>query len=110
MKKYSLIFIVLFIFNGCSKESINWYNGNLDDAVKINNDKLIMIDFYTDWWYACGLLDAKTFTDETVVNYLNQNYINLKIYAETNYGNQLFGEYNGSGFPLILFLDSKKMK
>ena len=108
MKKYSLIFIVLFIFNGCSKESINWYNGNLDDAVKVNNDKLIMIDFYTDWWYACGLLDAKTFTDETVVNYLNQNYINLKIDAETNYGNQLFGEYNGSGFPLILFLDSNK--
>ena len=67
-----------------------------------------MIDFYTDWWYACGLLDAKTFTDDTVVNYLNQNYINLKIDAETNYGNQLFEEYNGSGFPLILFLDSYK--
>jgi len=49
MKKYSLIFVALFIFNGCSKESINWYNGNLDDAVKVNNDKLIMIDFYTDW-------------------------------------------------------------
>ena len=54
------------------------------------------------------MLDAKTFTDEKVINYLNQNYINLKIDAETHYGNQLFGEYNGSGFPLILFLDSDK--
>ena len=40
--------------------------------------------------------------------YLNQNFINLKIDAESEYGKILFSEYNGTGYPLLLFLDSKK--
>jgi len=54
------------------------------------------------------LLDANTFTDKNVSKYLNQNFINLKIDAETEYGRKLFDDYNGTGFPLLLFLDSNK--
>ena len=54
------------------------------------------------------MLDANTFTDEHVSKYLNQNYLNLKIDAESQYGKKLFSEYNGTGYPLLLFLDSQK--
>jgi len=54
------------------------------------------------------LLDANTFSDKNTSNYLNQNFINLKIDAETQYGNKLFSEFSGSGYPLLLFLDSKR--
>ena len=54
------------------------------------------------------MLDANTFADEHVSKYLNQNYINLKIDAESQYGRKLFSEYNGTGYPLLLFLDSQK--
>ena len=54
------------------------------------------------------MLDANTFTDKNVSKYLNQNFINLKIDAETEYGRKLFDDYNGTGFPLLLFLDSNK--
>ena len=54
------------------------------------------------------MLDANTFSDKNVSEYLNQNFINIKINADTEYGNKLFSEYNGTGYPLLLFLDSKK--
>ena len=54
------------------------------------------------------MLDANTFSDKNTSEYLNQNFINIKIDAETQYGNKLFSEFNGTGYPLLLFLDSKK--
>ncbi len=54
------------------------------------------------------MLDANTFSNQKVADYLNQNFINLKIDAETKYGSTLFVEYNGTGYPLLLFLDSNK--
>ena len=54
------------------------------------------------------MLDANTFIDENVSKYLNQNFINLKINAESEYGKTLFSDYNGTGYPLLIFLDSKK--
>ena len=43
----------------------------------LNSNKIIMIDFFTDWWYACGLLDANTFTDKNVISYLLKNKIKI---------------------------------
>jgi len=54
------------------------------------------------------LLDANTFTNQNVAQTLNENFINIKINAETEYGQQLFSDFSGTGYPLILFLDSDK--
>ena len=51
------------------------------------------------------MLDASTFTDKDVINLANEHFINLKIDAETDYGRELFNQYNGTGYPLIVFLD-----
>jgi len=49
MKKYYFIFLSLLLLTGCSKNTISWYSGNLDEAIKLSDNKIIMIDFYTDW-------------------------------------------------------------
>ena len=54
------------------------------------------------------MLDANTFIDSNVSKYLNQNFINLKIDADTEDGRILFSQYNGTGYPLLLFFDSNK--
>jgi tetratricopeptide (TPR) repeat protein len=51
------------------------------------------------------MLDASTFTDNDVINLANEHFINLKINAETDYGRELFNQFNGAGYPLIVFLD-----
>ena len=49
MKKYYFTLLFLLFFFGCSKNSVNWFSGNLHDAVLLADNKIIMIDFYTDW-------------------------------------------------------------
>ena len=54
------------------------------------------------------MLDANTFSNSAVTQYLNQNLINIKIDAETEYGSALFAEFMGTGFPLLLFIDENR--
>jgi serine protease inhibitor len=50
MKKILLIFSLLLLITGCSnKDSINWFVGDLSSASSIADNKIIMLDFYTDW-------------------------------------------------------------
>jgi len=51
------------------------------------------------------MLDANTFSNNTVINYISDNFIPLKINAETKDGSDLFQQYNGTGYPMIIFFD-----
>ena len=49
MKKFLLIFS-LFLITGCNnKDSVNWFIGDLSAASTMASNKIIMIDFYTNW-------------------------------------------------------------
>lgn len=52
------------------------------------------------------MLDAKTYTDTEVIKLAKENFINLKINAESEAGEILFNEFQGTGYPLIVFLDN----
>ena len=54
------------------------------------------------------MLDANTFSNNGVIQFINQNLINIKIDAETEYGSALFAEFEGTGFPLLLFIDENR--
>ena len=100
-------FILLLIF-GCNSQKLNWYKGSLEDAFALSDDKIIMIDFYTDWCAPCKLLDSDTFTNEEVIQYVNNNFIPIKINAESEYGMPLYEKFKGTGYPMIIFLDKEK--
>ncbi len=55
-----------------------------DEAVKANEKqpKKIFIDFYTDWCGWCKRMDATTFVDPAVVEYINKNFHAVKFNAE----------------------------
>lgn len=54
------------------------------------------------------MLDANTFVNQDVVKFLNENFISIKINAESKYGSKLFSDFSGTGYPLLLFLDAEK--
>ena len=105
MKRYFFIFLLIFC---CNSQKLNWFKGSLEDAFLVNGNKIIMIDFYTDWCAPCKLLDSDTFSNEKVIETLHNNFISIKINAETEYGMPLFEKYKGTGYPLIIFLDKEK--
>ena len=105
MIRYFFIFLLIF---GCNSQKLNWYKGSLEDAFALSGDKIIMIDFYTDWCAPCKLLDSDTFTNEEVIQYVDNNFIPIKINAESEYGIPLYEKFKGTGYPMIIFLDKEK--
>ena len=49
MKNLLLIVSLLLLTSCRNKESVNWFIGDLDAASSVADNKVIMLDFYTDW-------------------------------------------------------------
>jgi thioredoxin-related protein len=61
---------------------VNWIT--IEEALEKSKTekRKIFIDVYTDWCGWCKQMDASTFTDPTVVKYLNEKYYAVKFNAE----------------------------
>lgn len=98
------------------KESITWVK--YDEGLKIaaKTDKLILIDFYTDWCKWCHKMDKDTFSDKEVVKYFNEHYVGIKVKADSKKkmklpdgefsGRDLSRQYGVRGYPAYWFLKS----
>lgn len=66
-----------------SAGNVQWVS--FEDAVENNSKapKKIFIDMYTHWCGWCKRMDATTFSDPTVADYLNKHYYSVKFNAET---------------------------
>jgi len=104
----SMIVLSALIFSNCSSEKFQWDNYTLEEATKLAKNKLIMIDFYANWCSPCHLLDKNTFTNHDVIQYCKENFINLKINTDTEYGYEVYKEFNVESLPKILFINSNR--
>lgn len=66
--------------------------------------KLVMLDFYASWCAACNELDHKTFSDQAVVDKL-ENFITVKLDFSVKSDEVLTEKYNILGLPVVIFLD-----
>lgn len=64
-------------------EEIKWYD--LEKAVDLCEEEKrpIFIDIYTGWCGWCKKMDAGTFKDEEVVQFMNEHYYAVKMDAES---------------------------
>lgn len=67
-------------------------------------DKAVMIDFFTTWCGPCKRLDAETWTDPSVRSWLEDRTIPLKLDAEIE--TQLADRYAVRGYPTVIFIDA----
>ena len=91
---------------GADTTSIAWEK-NLAAALaraEVEN-KVVMVDFYTDWCRWCQVMDEKTFSNAAVQNELKRMVV-VKLDAERD-GRDAARRYRVNGFPTMLFLDAK---
>ena len=86
-----LITSILFTYESWTQERITWVQWEEGIQQSIDQDKKVIIDLYTKWCGWCKKMDNTTFSDSTIVDYINENYIAIKFDAEHR-GDLIYGE------------------
>lgn len=108
MDKLYIIILSFILFLSCSNSGkINWEN-DFDVSVEKSKseNKIIMMDIYTDWCGVCKEMDKNTFRNKNIVD-ASTNFIALKYNPEKMpNGEAILKKYNILGFPTMLFINS----
>ena len=99
-------------------EKIKWYS--YTDGIKKAKleNKPIVIDFYTDWCTYCKKMDAETYSEQKIYNYLNEKFIPIKVNAESKNKVKFDGKemtekdlamgFQVNSYPTIFFMENEK--
>jgi len=75
----------------------------LEEAKKEN--KLIFFDAYTTWCGPCKEMANTVFKTDSVADFFNQSFVNLKVDMEKGEGPKLKDQFGISAYPTLLFID-----
>ena len=109
----ALLLIILPILSiaGNNPESASFFHKGDFEKVKAQaseEGKLIFVDFYADYCYACKLMDETTFVDPSLTKYVNNSYIPYKVNVTIDFdGIAMKDEYSIRVLPTILVFNSK---
>lgn len=107
MKKFTLAVCFILITASVSAAEINFLDNPvwatvLEKAKKEN--KMIFLDAYATWCGPCKNMDAQTYTNQTVADYYNANFINVKYDMEKGEGPKLADQYFVTAYPNLVFI------
>jgi len=100
-----------------SSTGIIWHNIESGLHQARNEDKPIVVDFYTSWCHWCKVMDEKTYRDRSIIRYASRKLIMVKVDAESqkryNFngeflsGRELAQKFDIKSYPTTVFLDSR---
>ena len=81
---------------------------SFDEALKAaaKENKLVFIDFYTDWCGPCKKMAKDVFPQKMVGDFMNAKFVNLKLNAEKE-GKELAARYKVNAYPTFVVLDTE---
>ena len=87
MQKAIVLFSVLVwwcstSFTGLGNQ-VHWLSVDELQAIYDKEPRPIIIDVYTSWCGWCKVMDAQTYRNDSVADYINQHYYAVKLDAET---------------------------
>jgi thiol:disulfide interchange protein len=99
----------LSVFAQAEQTGIQFFEGTYEEALNkaAEENKLIFMDAYTTWCGPCKWMSRNTFTDASVADFFNENFINVKMDMERGEGPGLARKFRIRGYPTLLFLDAQ---
>jgi len=75
-------------------------------ATAKKENKLIFLDAYASWCGPCKWMAANIFSNDTIADYFNKNFVCAKIDMEKGEGIALARQYEVRAYPTLLFIDA----
>jgi len=100
-----LVFLLVFqVLPAESAESgsVQWHSYEEGLALGKSNAKKVFINFFAQWCGYCRKMDASTFTDRSVIDYINANFIAVKVDVDKE--RHVAAQYNISPLPDLWFV------
>jgi thioredoxin len=90
------------------KPGIQFIEEDWEQALKVAKDKnkLVFLDIYATWCGPCKMLKQYTFTDSSVGEFFNKNFINVSVDGEKGVGPKLAEQYAIEGYPTLIVADA----
>ncbi len=63
-------------------KTLTWLDFESGYSKAVKENKILMVDAYTDWCYWCKVMDRETFSDSTVISTLNTHFVTVKLNPE----------------------------
>lgn len=108
MKNIFSIVFTLAISITTHAQGINFEHGTFQEALnkaKAQN-KMVFMDCYTTWCGPCKKMSKEVFPTTEVGDYINANFISIKMDMEKGEGIELAKQYDVKAFPTLLFMDA----
>lgn len=110
MKKIFLLLTLFYAMTGTLwAQGISFEHATFSEALTKakKENKLMFIDFYTDWCAPCKKMTAETFSLPSVGSIFNDRFIAIKVDAEKGEGIELAKKYKVNAFPTMFWMDSE---
>ena len=93
-------------------KGINFQHISLSEAIEKSEaeNKPIFIDVYADWCGPCKYLSKNVFVDNDLGEYMNENFINLKLDGEVGDGLSVALDFGVEAYPTMLFISTDKLE
>ncbi len=105
-----IIFIVCTSFASAQKKGIGFEKPNWKQVLLTaqKEKKIIFLDCYTSWCGPCHWMEENVYTNDTVANFYNSNFICVKINMEKEDGFELAKKFKINSYPTFLYLTDKE--
>ncbi len=105
---YTLATILLFSSSSFSQE-LHWHSWEDGYKKAKKENKIIVLDAYTEWCGWCKVMDRETYTVKSVKDKIEAKFVAIKLNPELS-GTYVFEDNNYSGEALIKKLSKNKFR
>lgn len=110
MKKWMFLFCFVLSLSRSYAQGIEFFHGTWAEALEKakQEDKIIFVDAFAKWCGPCKRMAATVFTDQSVGEFVNQNFIPMKIDMEEGEGLTFRDKFPVTAYPTLMFIDPNK--
>lgn len=105
---YTLVVIFFFSLSSFSQE-MHWYSWDEGYKKAKQENKIIILDAFTEWCGWCKVMDNKTYSVKSVKDKIEQEFVPVKLNPELA-GTYVYENKNYSGEALINKLSKNKFR